>query len=138
MSFDTFGDVNYLAVLVGAAVYFAIGGLWYSPPLFAKPWIAASGVTPPQGGRPPVALFVGTFVFELIASLGLAALAVATGSDTVGEGLVLGLVTGVAFALTTLAVTQLYEKRPPILLAINGGYHVVSLAVVGIIVALWD
>lgn len=54
-SLDTFGDVNYLAVIVGALVYFGIGALWYSPALFATPWMAASGVQP--GNQIPVGLF---------------------------------------------------------------------------------
>jgi hypothetical protein len=32
--------INYLAVLVSAIIIFAVGGLWYSPALFAKRWIA--------------------------------------------------------------------------------------------------
>lgn len=31
-----FPDVNYLAVLVSGVAIFALGGLWYSPALFAK------------------------------------------------------------------------------------------------------
>ena len=38
-------DINYLAVLVVAAVAFGLGALWYSPVLFAKPWMAAIGKT---------------------------------------------------------------------------------------------
>jgi hypothetical protein len=30
MSLETFGDLNYLAVVVAAVVYFAIGALWYA------------------------------------------------------------------------------------------------------------
>jgi len=32
--------VNYLAVLVFGVVIFMLGGLWYSPLLFAKKWVA--------------------------------------------------------------------------------------------------
>src|SRR5690349_14409645 len=32
--------VNYLAVLVAAVIIFLLGGLWYSPVLFAKRWVA--------------------------------------------------------------------------------------------------
>lgn len=35
--------INWLAVLAGAVVCMVIGFLWYSPALFAKPWMAASG-----------------------------------------------------------------------------------------------
>jgi len=35
--------INYLAVLVSAVIFFIIGGLWYSPLMFANPWIKAMG-----------------------------------------------------------------------------------------------
>lgn len=36
MSFDVLGDVNWLAVIVAAAAYFALGGLWYGQPVFGR------------------------------------------------------------------------------------------------------
>ena len=35
--------INYLAFLVSAVIFFIIGGLWYSPLMFANPWIKAMG-----------------------------------------------------------------------------------------------
>jgi len=35
--------VNNLAVLVSGLVIFMLGGLWYSPLLFAKRWVALIG-----------------------------------------------------------------------------------------------
>jgi hypothetical protein len=35
------GQINLLAVVLGALAFFAIGALWYGP-LFGKPWKAAS------------------------------------------------------------------------------------------------
>ncbi|MGH9885304.1 MAG: hypothetical protein ACREBE_07235 [bacterium] len=35
--------VNYLAVLVSAVAIFMLGGLWYSPVMFAKQWVALQG-----------------------------------------------------------------------------------------------
>ena len=40
--------INYLAVLVAGIVIFVLGGLWYSPVLFAKRWIALQGRTEEQ------------------------------------------------------------------------------------------
>ena len=31
-------SLNWLHVLVATVAYFAIGAIWYSPVLFAKPW----------------------------------------------------------------------------------------------------
>ena len=39
------GTPQILDVLVTALAGFVIGGLWYGP-LFSKPWMKASGVTP--------------------------------------------------------------------------------------------
>ena len=39
-----FYAINWLAVLVSAIAAMAVGFLWYSPILFAKPWMAAMGV----------------------------------------------------------------------------------------------
>src|SRR5205814_10317288 len=41
-------EVNYLAVFVAGLVIFLLGGLWYSPILFAKRWIALQGRTEEQ------------------------------------------------------------------------------------------
>lgn len=136
MSLNTFGDVNYLAVLTATGAYFLIGGLWYSPVVFGKAWMEASGIRP-EGGPSPV-LYLFTLATEFVAALGLAFLARAAAVDTVGEGLLLGAVAGVGFSLTALWVTQAYESRPLALKLINGGYHVVALLVVGIIVAIWE
>ena len=37
--------VNNVAVLVSGVVIFVLGGLWYSPVLFAKRWVALIGKT---------------------------------------------------------------------------------------------
>ncbi len=41
MTLDVMSELNWLAVLVGAVIYFALGALWYSPMLFARPWQAS-------------------------------------------------------------------------------------------------
>ncbi len=136
MVLDALGELNYLAVLVGALAHFAVGGLWYSPVLFAKPWMRLSGVSP-EGG-PPAAVYVLTVALALVASLVIALVARATGASTVVDGAVLGLVAGVGFSATAIMVNSLYESRPFALQLINAGYHVVALVVVGAIVAVWD
>ena len=39
---------NLLAIVTAALVTFAVGGLWYSPILFAKPWMRECGLTEEQ------------------------------------------------------------------------------------------
>ena len=46
-------EVNYLAVGLAALSAFVLGGLWYSPLLFAKKWMAYTGAGEcAEGDRP--------------------------------------------------------------------------------------
>jgi hypothetical protein len=40
--------INYPAVAASAVAYWVLGALWYSPLLFARPFIALKGWTPEQ------------------------------------------------------------------------------------------
>ena len=134
----TFGDVNYLAVLAAAVAYWLLGALWYSPFLFARPWAAGANISLPEAGeRPPMVLFVTSFIAFFVAALAMAFLAGASGSDTLGEALLLGLITGVGFAVTVLLVTQAYEQRPAVVWIINAGYNLLGFLLTAVIVSLW-
>ena len=43
MEFNT--DLNYIGIIAATIVAFVIGGAWYSPILFAKPWMRENGFT---------------------------------------------------------------------------------------------
>ncbi|MBA2477409.1 MAG: DUF1761 domain-containing protein [Sporichthyaceae bacterium] len=140
MTFDVLGDLNWLAVLVAGVAFFALGGLWYSNLMFGKQWSLAVGWEAPEGERPPVSLYLMPLATCLVSAVGLAMLAVATTSDTVGEGVVLGLVTGIALAASALVVTGFFDPkkpRPMVWVAITSGYHVVGFVVVATIVSAW-
>lgn len=58
---------NYLAVLAAAVSAFVLGGLWYSPVLFHKAWLAASGLTPEQAAAGNPAMIFGlSFLLALV------------------------------------------------------------------------
>ena len=72
--------LNYLAVLVAGIVIFLLGGLWYSPILFAKKWIALQGKTEEQlragtaGSNMPL-MYLSAFICGLIIAWAMAVLA---------------------------------------------------------------
>jgi hypothetical protein len=127
--------INYLAVLVSAASIFVIGGLWYSV-IFAKPWMAASGVTEErarQGSQ--LGVFGGAFLLSLVASF---VLAMFIGKDAGAfVGLLAGLFAALGWVAPFLGIYYVFERRPFAHFAVNGGYGVVSLSVMGIILGAW-
>lgn len=140
MSLDV-SQLNWLAVLVGAVVYFVLGAVWFAPQVLGRPWMAAIGwdESRPRPEMNPVS-YVGPAAFYLIAAIATGLLAAATGTDTLSEGVVLGLVLGVGYALTVTATDAVFDPNKPkpwTWFAISGAYHVVALVIVGILVAVW-
>ena len=136
------GGLNWLAVIVAAAVYFVIGAAWFAPAVFGRPWMAAIGFdeSRPRPEMNPTS-YVGPAVFYLVASIATGLLAAATGTDTLAEGVVLGLVVGVGYALVVTATDAVFDPNKPkpwTWFAISGAYHVVSLVIIGMIIGAWQ
>jgi hypothetical protein len=124
-------EVSLLATLVATLAGFALGALWYGP-LFGKLWMAAAGMTPEQIQRDfnPARVYGATFVLGLVASyvFGLylgpnpgRAFSVAAGAAA-----------GLFWVATALATNYLFERKPVVLMAINGGYHAVRFTLIGL------
>src|ERR1700730_18428773 len=88
-------SVTILAVLVSGAVIFALGGLWYSPALFSKKWVALMGKTEEQmraaaSSSPTGIMFLGAFVCGLLVAWTLALVINHFGSPTAAGGAEIG------------------------------------------------
>ena len=127
---------NYLAIAAAALVGFALGGLWYSPILFAKAWMRECGITEEQASQAPLAR---TFGLSLLAALVMAFnLAAFLGAKaTLSFGLFAGAATGIGWVAMSLGVIYLFEQRSLKLWLINSGYQVVAYTVMGGILGAW-
>jgi len=131
-----FAAINLLVVFAATVAASILGGLWYSPILFGKPWRAANNMGPASGEmKNSVGVFISSFVLHLISASMLAALIGPTSSPQ--DGMRLGALIGVAFVFTAMGITNLFEQRPFILVLINSGYHVTSLCLMGFIIGQW-
>ena len=141
MSFDVLGQLNWLAVIVGTVIYFAIGAVWFTPVAFGRPWQRAIGwdASREAPGMNPLTYAVPAILY-LVASIATAMLAAATGSDTFGSGIVLGLVVGVGYALVINANDAIFDpnKREPLTwFVITGSYNLLGLLIVAVLVSIW-
>ena len=130
--------MNWWAIIVAALAYFALGAIWYSPPVFGNAWMKGIGKTKEQlrTGMSPLS-FVWAFVFSFLAAYGIARICVWAQRGTVWDGIVIGLMAGVCFALTTLGINDTFERRPCQLTAINVLYYIVGFIIIGSIVGAW-
>jgi len=142
VSFDTLGDINWLAAIVAGIVYYAIGAAWYSPALFGKPWMRSIGwdeeAGPPAASAAEYAL---PLVGYIVAGIATAMLAVATASDSFAEGLALGLVLGIGIATVLAFVTAVFDPMKVskmVWFGITAGYHALGLLIAAVIVAVWN
>jgi hypothetical protein len=138
MNTDSFSHINWLAVLVAAIAFFALGAVWYSF-LFRDAWIKASGVNAndPNAKKGVGAMFLSSFILVVITVMGLALFTARVGSGGWMTGLKVGLVAGICFCATSISNSYLYEKRPLALHLINNLYNVVGCVIAGIIIAVW-
>jgi hypothetical protein len=141
MTFEILGDLNWLAVLVAALAYFLLGAAWYAPPVFGRVWSDAGGFALPESGeRPSAAIYVTPLIGSILSAIALAMIAELTATDTFGEGVVLGLVVAIGFAISIAFVTAQFESQKPkpmVWGAVNAGYHAVGNIVAAVILALW-
>lgn len=126
--------INIWAVLAAAASSFLLGGLWYSPILFLKPWNAAMGRTEEDNGH-PAKVFGLSFVFALIAAYVFATL---LGPNPVlSESVRAGLLVGLGFVGMSFGINYQFANRPWAALFIDGGYHTGQFALYGLILGAW-
>lgn len=129
--------VNWLAVIAAAVSMFVIGGLWYSPILFARQWQKAAGLSDEQAKGGNTALIFGlAFVFSLLMAANLAFF-LASPEITLPTAIGYAVAAGLGWAALGLGVIALFERRPLTYFIINGGYLTVAFAVMGLILGLW-
>jgi len=139
-------QVNYIAVLVTGAVIFALGGLWYSPLLFAKPWTRMMGKTEeemkaymasPKAKSEMPLMYAMAFVTALLIAWVMAIVVNHFPPVSVLRGAEIGGICWLGFAATTSYATASFSMQPKSLWLINSGYNLVSFVVAGAILAAW-
>jgi hypothetical protein len=129
-------QLNIWAVLVAALSTFLIGGLWYSPAVFGKAWMRENGFTEESmKGANMVKIFGLAFFLALVASFNLTMF---MGPEKRPEmGALWGFLAGFGWVATFIGTHYLFERRSFKLFLINAGYSIVSLTIMGVILAAW-
>lgn len=130
--------VNFLAVLVTGIAIFMLGGLWYSPVLFAKPWVRLQGKTVEEMGRSakPIA-YVQVFICGLLVAWGIAMLLSHFDRPSIVTSIHVALVAWLTFTGATSYGTAVFSFRPKALWLIDSGFNLVSMILAATILSFW-
>jgi hypothetical protein len=124
------GEINLLAVVLGAAAFFVVGAIWYAL-LFAQPWQKAAGLSDETIRGSNMALIFGlAFLFELLIALTLwHTIARSDASDRGVMMMAIGF--GAAIMTPAIGINYLFLRKPLALFLIDAGHFVVGMAAMG-------
>jgi hypothetical protein len=132
--------VNNLAVLVTGVVIFMIGGLWYSPVLFAKRWVALIGKSEAElkasAGSMPMS-YLMVLLCGLVTAWVMALVVGNFAPASAVDGALIGALAWLGFAGATSFGTALFSGKPKALWLIDSGFNLVSFIVAGVILTIW-
>jgi uncharacterized protein YneF (UPF0154 family) len=132
--------INYLAVVVATVAAFALGGIWYSPLLFAKQWVKAHGYTEERVKEMQQSAgkaYAVSAVCQLLIALALAVLAGYLHLDHLGRGLKLGLLVWAGFAFPLGLMANVFSDKRITVFFIDSGYQLVYLLLMSAIIGSW-
>jgi hypothetical protein len=138
-------QLNLLAIALAVVINFFLGAIWYTP-LFGKRWIKEVGL--PDGhsaqgselAKGLVGNVVGCALMAFVLANNMAVWLPSTwglqaaGPSPISQALQAAGFTWLAFYLPPMLNGVLWERRSWTLLAINGGYYLVSLLIAAMLI----
>jgi Protein of unknown function (DUF1761) len=129
--------VSPVGVVMAAVVTFLIGMIWYSPILFAKPWMALNGYTPDKlaamkKGAPKA--YGVSFLAYLLLGVGIAAV---VRFDSPMGGMWTGMQVWTFLVLPVSLTGLVFSDRRLGAWLIDAGYQLVYFAAMGAILSRW-
>ena len=132
---------SILPLCVLTLVNFFLSWLWYSPLLFAKPWMKALGtdnkreMTEAEKKKMPF-LFLSGLVSSFLLVYGMMVVINSFHMESFASGALVGVVIWAGFCVTH-SLNTLWEGRKVIVVVINNGLFLLTYAVFGGILAIW-
>ena len=134
-------EMNVFAIIIAAIVAMAVGGFWYSPAGFGKPWMKLVGMKmsdmKDMQKKDMGLMYFKGFLVQVVVATVLAWFIAKTGRPTIGAGLHIAFMAWLGFVATNSFGGVLWEKRPIALWLLNNAYNLVIFLVMGLILAWW-
>jgi hypothetical protein len=134
---------NYWAILVAAVACFVFEAVWYS--VFGKIWLSGIDRTLDSlvlagkaAGMNEWMQYVTAFVCATVMATAISCITQLTGAQTAARGVKAGVLLWLGFVATVWATEYAFEVRPLSLFAVNAGFWLGGMMVMGAIVGGWE
>lgn len=139
--YNALSQIDYLAVLVTAVAGFMLGWLWYSPVLFAKPWMAEMKITEETmkecAQKGMAGFFIRGFSYTLLSTFALTVLILSRGSPNCVKGAGIGAFVALLLVGTRMLNGAVWEQKSAKLMAIVVGHEVALFTLQGLMLGAW-
>ncbi len=132
---EFFGQVNWVAVVLGAVFSMLLGFLWYGP-LFGKLWLRSIGKKQEELSS-NAGMYVFAFLGALVSAYVLAVLVGALGITAWWRGAVLGAIVSVGIGSMAALVNGIFHRIPGVAWLLFAVYQLVLNAAEGLVFAVW-
>lgn len=134
-------SISILPLIVLSLVNFLLSWIWYSPLLFAKPWMKALGINEKhemseQDKKQMPFLFILGLVSSILFVYVLMILIRTLKITTIQSGMLLGFIVWIGFVITH-SLNTLWEGRKVKVIIINNGLFMLTYTIFGGLLAIW-
>ncbi len=129
-------QINILAVVAVVILTMAIGFVWYSNILFAKPWMKLVGLKMEDVSSPGIGYLLTT-VGSIVMAIVMTIFIDYTGTATAVDGAFLGLLAWLGFTGPSFLANYTFGQKPLKLYLIDSTYFLVVFVLSGALLAAW-
>lgn len=129
---------NPLAIAVSTILYFLLGAVWFT--VFQKAWLSGIGRTMQEiaeAAQNPFLAYAVALIATFILAVFLSWLIQATGPQTLLRGVTIAALTWLCVVFATWSTEYSFEARSLKILAINTGYCLTGMVIMGAILGAW-
>lgn len=135
-------SLNLIPVIAAGIINMVIGAFWYSPLVIGKLWMRSMGKTEEETKQGFSSAAMGiTYAVNTVASLVLAYVLAHiikfTFTNTFQGGVMIGFWVWLGFVVTTVIPGYMYENRPKLLYLLFIIYQLISITLMGGVIAIW-
>jgi hypothetical protein len=133
-------DINVWGLVLAVAVNMVIGFIWYAPQMFGSAWMKMNGLTKKDTQANRTTPMIAMLVLAIVQAYVLRHFVVYSGAfnptySATSVGFLTGLWAWIGIVAPVMGASYMFAGRRKKLLAIDAGYYLVALPIMGIILA---